>query len=216
MAAAATIAERNASSIKLVAVSKTKPVSMIIDALHAGVTIFGENRIQEAKAKWPDIKDELKARGAEFHLVGHLQRNKAKDAVEMFDLIHSIDSDRIAIEVNNQAEKIDKFQRVLIEVNTSGEGSKYGCAPGETGDLVKLIRDLPYLRLEGLMTIGPLYGGPNGAQECFQMLTALRNELGGSPVLPELSMGMTGDFEIAIEEGATMVRIGTAIFGSRP
>ncbi|MFH1735968.1 MAG: YggS family pyridoxal phosphate-dependent enzyme, partial [bacterium] len=215
IASAAVIADRDPAEIKLVAVCKTKPVDLVLDAIQAGVTIFGENRMQEAKAKWPEFKDELKARGGEFHLVGHLQRNKAKDAVQLFDLIHSIDSERIAEEVNIQAEKIDKFQRVLIEVNTSGESSKYGCSSLETEALVNLIRDLPYLKLEGLMTIGPLYGGIYGARECFGMLAKLRNDFGGPAVLPELSMGMTGDFEVAIEEGATLVRIGTAIFGSR-
>jgi hypothetical protein len=206
---------RNPREVKLVAVSKTFPADKMLEALTAGARILGENRIQEARAKFPAIEKTLRDLKGEFHLVGHLQRNKAKEAVRLFDLIHSIDSERIAREVNRRAEEIGKIQRVLIEVNTSGEPQKYGIPPQETEELVEIVSGLLHLKLEGLMTVGPLYGGLHGARECFRLLRRLRDEAGGADRLPELSMGMTADFEIAVEEGSTMVRIGTAIFGER-
>jgi pyridoxal phosphate enzyme (YggS family) len=206
---------RNPGQIKLVAVSKTMPVELMLDAIRAGVKLLGENRIQEAKAKLPEVQDEMAAQGCEFHLVGHLQRNKVKEAIKLFDLIHSLDSERLALEIEKRATDADKIQRVLIEVNTSGDESKFGVEPGETEKLLAVAQDCPHLKVEGLMTIGPLYGGIYGARECFQMLRKLRDDLGGEQILSDLSMGMTGDFEAAIEEGATIVRVGTAIFGAR-
>lgn len=206
---------RNPASITIVAVSKTQGVPLIIEAIEAGVEALGENRIQEARDKWPQIQDALASSGAEFHLVGHLQRNKAKYAVRMFDLIHSLDSDRLAIEIDKRARDVGKIQRVLIEVNTSDEKTKFGVPPDETKDLIQVVLDCPNLKLEGLMTVGPLYGGSIGARTSFKILKRLRDELGGTNLLPRLSMGMTQDFEEAVEEGATILRIGTAIFGER-
>ncbi len=206
---------RDPREIRLVAVSKTFGAEKMLEALEAGVKILGENRVQEARAKFPAVEKTLRAVSGEFHLVGHLQRNKAKDAVRLFDLIHSLDSERIAREVDRRAGENGKIQRVLIEVNTSGEPQKYGISPRETEEMVAIVSALPHLKLEGLMTVGPLYGGLHGARECFRLLRRLRDEAGGVDRLPVLSMGMTADFEIAIEEGSTMVRIGTAIFGER-
>ncbi|TKJ40464.1 YggS family pyridoxal phosphate-dependent enzyme [candidate division LCP-89 bacterium B3_LCP] len=213
--AAAICCSRNHESIKLVAVSKRKDVGLMREALESGITALGENRVQEAREKWPQIAEYLRLSDYEFHMVGHLQRNKAKEAVQMFDLIHSVDSERLALEIDRRAEEIDKKQRVLVEVNTSGEESKFGVAPGGVQELISSVKGLPNLRLEGLMTIGPLIGGQDAARRSFQLLRHLRDESGSVGDLPELSMGMSQDFEIAIEEGATMIRVGTAIFGTR-
>lgn len=215
MEEAALRSHRRPDEIKLVAVSKTVNVSRMLEAVRAGVRTLAENRVQEAKSKWAHIQEELDNRGCQFHMVGHLQRNKAKDAVRLFDLIHSLDSDRLALELDKRAEEAGKSQRVLIEVKTSGEEAKFGVPPDEAGKLVETVLRYPNLKLEGLMTVGPLYGGSIGARKSFQILRQLREDLGGEDLLPELSMGMTQDFEEAIEEGATMIRVGTAIFGVR-
>ncbi len=187
----------------------------MLEAIRAGVRFLGENRIQEAKQKWPLIQETMSSTGCEFHMVGHLQRNKARDAVRLFNLIHSLDSERLAKEIDRHAGEIGKKQRVLIEVNTSGEESKFGVQPEGTAKLIEAVQNYSNIKLEGLMTIGPLYGGPDGARRSFQILRQLREETGGEKLLPDLSMGMTQDFEEAIEEGATIIRVGTAIFGSR-
>lgn len=215
IAQAAVRSGRRPEEIFLVAVSKTVPAPAMLEAVRLGVKALGENRVQEARGKWPLIEAEMKARGCQFHMVGHLQTNKAKDAVRLFDLIHSLDSERLAEELARRARELGKVQRVLIEVNISGEASKYGVSPQETGKLIEAVGWLPNLRLEGLMTIGPLEGGREAARRSFQTLRRLRGDLGGREKLPQLSMGMTQDFETAIEEGATMIRVGTAIFGAR-
>ena len=211
-------AERSArkpDEIQLVAVSKTVNPELMLQAITLGIKALGENRVQEAKEKWPLIEAEMRQRACQFHLVGHLQTNKAKEAVRLFDLIHSVDSERLAREIDHRAREIGKEQRVLIEVNTSKELTKFGVEPQEVQTLVNVVRSLKNLRLEGLMTIGPLGGGPRAARECFRELKNMHHELGGAEALPILSMGMTQDFEVAIEEGATMIRVGTAIFGIR-
>ncbi|MCX6639649.1 MAG: YggS family pyridoxal phosphate-dependent enzyme [bacterium] len=215
IAGAAAQAGRSPEQIKLVAVSKTIAAERIIEAIHCGATILGENRVQEAKEKWSSITLHLHECRGELHLIGHLQRNKVKDAVRLFDLIHSVDSIRLAEEIDTRAVAIGKVQRVLVEVNTSGEASKSGVEPSKTGELIETILRLQNIRLEGLMTVGPLFGGSSGARESFQLLRKLRDQFGGEKLLPELSMGMSGDFEIAIAEGANLVRIGSAIFGAR-
>jgi PLP dependent protein len=212
---AAEIAGRHPSEIKLIAVSKTISSELIREAISHGVVIFGENRVQETRSKWSDIERELAAVSGELHMIGHLQRNKVKDAVRLFDLIHSLDSIALAEEINHRATELGKVQRVLIEVITSGEISKSGVEPAGLDALIASISRLNHLKLEGLMTIGPLEGGTIGARESFQQLHDLRDRVGGAEILPELSMGMSQDFEIAITEGSTMVRIGTAIFGTR-
>jgi pyridoxal phosphate enzyme (YggS family) len=206
---------RDPASIAIVAVSKTQSYPLMLEGIEAGLYALGENRVQEAREKWPRVQDAMASSGCEFHLVGHLQRNKARFAVRLFDLIHSVDSDRLAEELNKRARDIGKTQRVLIEVNTSGEESKFGVSPDDADPLIKFVQACPNLKLEGLMTVGPLYGGSHGARESFQTLRQLRDDLGGAGLLPQLSMGMTQDYIEAIEEGATILRIGTAIFGTR-
>jgi len=178
--------------------------------------VFGESRIQEARQKV--TREELNIQGEriQWHLIGHLQRNKAKTAVRLLDLIHSLDSIELAREINRQAEKIGKIQDVLIEVKLSAEETKHGISKDKFPDLASEASRLENLRLRGLMTVPPFFDNPEDVRPYFRELQTLRErtEALGFP-LPELSMGMSDDFEIAVEEGATMVRVGTAIFGKR-
>jgi pyridoxal phosphate enzyme (YggS family) len=206
IAAAARRAGRDPSAVTLVAVSKTHPPEAIEQAIAAGQLLFGESKIQEARAKIPAVSSR-----ARWHLIGHLQSNKARDAVTMFELIHSVDSVRLAGEISKWAERAGKTQEILLEVNVSGEASKFGMQPEDVAGALEQINRLPRLIVRGLMTIAPYAEDPNKARPFFAKLRELRDRLG----LTELSMGMTGDFEPAIEEGATIVRIGTAIFGER-
>ena len=210
--AAAARAGRNASSIRLVAISKMMPVGVIREALAAGVAVLGENRVQEARDKIAALPGR-----ATWHLVGHLQTNKAKFAVELFDLIHSLDSLRLAESLHRSAEQVGKVVRCLVEVNLGGEESKSGTTEEAIRPLLDHVQRLAHLRIEGLMTIPPFLPDPEQVRPFFRRLRNLRDKLAGEGFnLAELSMGMTHDFEVAIEEGATMVRIGTAIFGPRP
>ena len=210
--AAAGRAGRDATTVTLVAVSKTVPVEVIREALDAGVTILGENRVQEARDKIAALPGR-----ATWHLVGHLQTNKAKIAVELFDLIHSLDSLRLAESLHRSAEQVGKVVRCLVEVNLGGEESKSGTTEEAIRSLLEHAQRLTHLRIEGLMTIPPFLPDPEQVRPFFRRLRILRDKLAGEGFnLAELSMGMTHDFEVAIEEGATMVRIGTAIFGPRP
>lgn len=197
--------------ITLVAVSKTVSAEMINLAIRNGITIIGENKVQEARDKFPEVDQPV-----EKHMIGHLQRNKVKYAVQLFDMIQSVDSLRLAEEINKRAEV---RLPVLIEVNTSGESAKYGCAPSESLNLLKHIALLPNLEARGFMTIGLFSGDIEKIRPCFKKLYEIYEEarqlnLPGANI-SVLSMGMTADFELAIEEGANMVRIGTAIFGPR-
>jgi pyridoxal phosphate enzyme (YggS family) len=203
---------RDPSTIRIVAVSKTFPASDIQEAISQGITLFGENRVQEAKEKAGTLEGDY-----ELHLIGHLQSNKAKDAVRLFSLIHSIDKFETAEKVNREAAAIDKVQDVLIQVNTSGETTKSGINPDETESFYQKINNLQNLRLIGLMTIGPMTDNVEKVREAFAQLAFLKDELNknAGTDLHELSMGMSGDFEIAVQEGATLVRIGSAIFGKR-
>ncbi len=198
--------------IAMVAVSKTVPAQKINQAIELGINIIGENKIQEARDKFPQID-----RPVEKHMVGHLQRNKVKYSVEMFDMIQSVDSIRLAEEIGRRAKA---KMPVLIEVNTSGESSKYGCAPEQAIDLLKQISQLPQLEVRGFMTIGLFSDDLEKVRPCFKMLKQTYDEAQNLNLpntnISILSMGMTADFEVAIEEGANMVRIGTAIFGPRP
>jgi len=205
-------AGRDPQEITLVAVTKAVESSRIIDAIEAGLRIFGENRVQEAREKISNLKSQI----TEWHLIGNLQTNKAKTAVQLFDLIHSVDSVKLAEEVNKQAEKIGKIQRVLVQVKLSEEETKHGISEGDLILLLERIRNLNNLKLEGLMTMPPFFEDPEMTRPYFKRLREIRDvaEKKGFS-LPELSMGMSNDFEVAIEEGATMVRIGTAIFGER-
>lgn len=196
----------------LVAVSKTVPVDILREGLAAGITILGENRVQEARDKIAALPGQ-----ATWHLVGHLQTNKAKLAVQLFERIHSLDSLRLAEALDRQAQQAGKVARCLVEVNLGGEESKSGTTEEAVRPLLEAAGRLAHLRIEGLMTIPPFLLDPEQVRPFFRRLHNLRDKLEGEGFhLPELSMGMTHDFEVAIEEGATLVRIGTAIFGPRP
>jgi pyridoxal phosphate enzyme (YggS family) len=212
IAAAAKKAGRDPAEIELVAVSKTHPAETVREAMRAGLTIFGENKVQEARGKIEEL-----GRGR-WHLIGHLQTNKAKDAVRLFDSIDSLDRLELAEEINHRAEILGKTQSVLLQVNIAGESTKFGCAPDAARALAEAINALPRLALQGLMTIAPFAPEPEKARPHFAALRELRDTLQHETGLhlPVLSMGMSGDFAVAIEEGSTSVRIGTALFGERP
>lgn len=211
---AAARAGRYPQDLVLVAVSKKMPVEVISEAIQAGQFDFGENRIQEAKAKIPLVSNPVR-----WHMIGHLQRNKAKDAVRLFDLIQSVDSMALAREINHRAEELGKIQDILLQVNTSGEAQKSGCTVAELTGLAEGLEDLTSVRLQGLMTIGPLTANEKGIRASFRSLKTAFDQLAGTDRgadrMKYLSMGMSGDFAIALEEGANMLRIGTAIFGPR-
>lgn len=209
-------AGRNSDNIKLVAVTKTIELQRIIEAVNTGVLILGENRVQEAQKKVTSDKLRVRSNKIQWHLIGHLQKNKAKYSVQLFDLIHTIDSIVLAKEVNNQAEKIEKKQRALVQVKFSVEETKQGISEENLMELLEKINDMKNIKLEGLMTMPPFFEDPEKTRPYFSRLRQIADKASkqGFPV-NELSMGMSNDFEIAIEEGATMVRIGTAIFGER-
>ena len=213
---AAMRAGRNPEEVKLIAVTKTVTVQQIKEAIDAGLRTLGENRIQEAKAKIEELSAGSTMPSVSWHLIGHLQKNKVKYAVRLFDLIHSLDSAELAEELNSQAEKTGKVQEVLMEVKLSPEETKHGVAKTKLPELLKMAQPLKYLKLRGLMTVPPFFDSPEEARPYFRELRKLRDEAEAAGYhLPELSMGMSNDFEVAIEEGSTMVRIGTAIFGER-
>ncbi|MFZ2356331.1 MAG: YggS family pyridoxal phosphate-dependent enzyme [Candidatus Omnitrophota bacterium] len=216
------------NSIIIVCVSKNRTVEQIKEVISLGLTNIGENRVQEAVLKYNAIRNSAKrseaspegtqyAQRIKWHMIGHLQTNKAKEAVGIFDLIHSVDSRHLAEEINKQAAKINKTQDALIEVNVSGEASKFGVRPDEAVGLIKEISGLKNISVKGLMTIAPMADSPESARPYFKALRELKDHICelrfANCDLRILSMGMTDDFEIAIEEGATMVRIGRAIFG---
>ncbi len=201
-------------TIRLVAVSKTMPANRVKEAIKAGVTILGENYVQETRTKF----NELAEYSVSWHFIGRLQSNKAKYAVRLFDLIHSVDRLKLAVELNKQAKKINKIQNILIQVNSSGEVSKSGAYPEDVHSLIEDINTLENLSIKGLMTMPLFFNDPEKVRPYFSALRNLRDQIEESLpdlTLEELSMGMTGDFEVAIAEGATLVRIGTAIFGER-
>ena len=206
-------AGRDLASVTLVAVTKTQPPEVVAEAAKAGLTLFGENKVQEAKAKIPLCPGRLR-----WHMVGHLQTNKCRDAVDLFEMVQSVDSLHLAEELNKRAEQAAKRMPVLLEVNAVGEASKFGCRPDQLLVDLERINALPRLEIHGLMTVPPWTPDPEKVRPVFRQMRELKErceQLLGAP-LPHLSMGMTGDFEVAIEEGATMVRIGTALFGARP
>lgn len=207
--AAARRSGRDADEITLVAVTKTRTVDEMREAIAAGAADFGENYVQEAEAKRREIGPAVR-----WHMIGHLQRNKAAHAVVIFDLIHGVDSEKLAIEIGRRAEVIGKQQDVLIEVAISGEATKFGVKPEHTRDLADLISGIRGIRLCGLMGMAPFTACPEETRPYFANLKTLWDGLPQEQRL-YLSMGMTQDFEIAIEEGANMVRVGTAIFGPR-
>jgi hypothetical protein len=205
-------AGRPPGSVKIIAVSKTKPAALVSEAIRAGVTNVGENYVQEAAGKI----DAVGRFNARWHLIGHLQRNKVARAVELFDLLHTIDSLAVADALDRQGAKRAQPVHILIEVNAGGEASKSGLAPERVSELVAQLNARTHLRVEGLMTVPPPVSAAAQARPYFIMLRRLREQLAQSvATITELSMGMSEDFEVAIEEGATMVRIGRAIFGAR-
>ena len=207
---------RGPFDIKLVAVTKTVDIDRIKEAIDLGLRVFGENRVQEAKEKISALRFEIRDSEVEWHLIGHLQKNKAKIAVMLFDMIHSLDSVSLAEEINKYAEKAGKIQRVLIQVKLSGEETKSGVAREGLMNLIGSVSGMKNLKLEGLMTMPPFFDSPGMARPYFRELRELRDNAESEGYkLPELSMGMTNDFEVAILEGATMVRIGTEIFQER-
>jgi len=212
---AALVSGRNPADVRLIAVSKTVPVEKLEKAIESGVAVFGENYIQESREKF----NALYAHPISWHFIGHLQSNKAKYAVKMFDLIHSVDSLKLSRELDKQAGKIDKVQPVLVQVNISEESSKSGVLLDDTVHLVTEMSRLTHIAIKGLMTMPPYFNAPEKARPFFRNLRHLRDHLLSLEIpdvcMTELSMGMTGDFEVAIQEGATLVRIGTAIFGER-
>jgi hypothetical protein len=215
---AARRAGRNPNEIALMAVSKNHPASAILEAIAAGQRLFGENRVQEFAGK----SDEVRASSgdAKFHLIGHLQSNKAMRATELFESIDSVDSLRLAAKLNEAAVKLNRHLNVLIEINVGGEAAKSGLHPDseEVQALLDAQSRLSNLTMSGFMTVPPFTPNPEGARACFRKLHELGERLRGRSglALPELSMGMSHDFEVAIEEGSTCVRVGTALFGSRP
>ena len=213
--AAARSAGRNPSSVRLVAVSKTFPIEAVREAYAAGQRDFGENRVQEALQKMGNSAD-LDIR---WHLLGHLQTNKARKAGPAFASIHSIDSLELLQKIDAAAAEAGRAPELLIQVDLAGEATKFGAAPGEVPRILEAAASCRAARVTGLMTLPPVPESPDDARPWFQKLCALRGEWLASGVPPsllrELSMGMSADFEVAIQEGSTMVRVGTAIFGSR-
>ena len=197
----------------MLAVTKGQPPEAVRLAADLGLIVFGENKVQEARAKIPQCPGRLR-----WHLIGHLQTNKCRDAVELFAMIHSVDSLRLAQEINHRAGQAAKRMPVLLEVNVAGEASKFGYRPEQLLAELKQVNELPRLEIHGLMTLPPWSAESEKARPYFRQARELKarcEQLLGAP-LPHLSMGMTGDFEVAIEEGATIVRVGTALFGARP
>ncbi len=205
-------ADREANSVTLLAVSKTRPPETIQAAADCGLVFFGENKVQEARAKIPLCPGRLR-----WHFIGHLQSNKCREAVELFEMIQSVDSLSLAREISKRAEQAARTLPVLLEVNVAGEASKFGYTPEKLRAELKELNALPRLEVRGLMTVPPWTSEPEKARPHFQRLRELKRE--GEQVLsaplPHLSMGMSGDFEVAIEEGATIIRVGTALFGPR-
>jgi hypothetical protein len=212
---AAAAAGRAGGGIRLVAVSKTFPSEAIRQAIAAGVSDIGENYIQEARDKF----EALQGTAVKWHFIGRLQTNKAKQAVRMFDLIHTLDSYKLALELDRCARRLHKIQPVLIQVNVAGEATKAGVAPEEALSLVRQAAALENIAVKGLMTMPPYFNAPERVRPFFAALRQLRDRIRHEEItnigMEELSMGMTGDFEAAVAEGATLVRIGTAVFGER-
>jgi pyridoxal phosphate enzyme (YggS family) len=212
IAQAAAKAGRDVKDVELVAIAKTHPAEKVREAVEAGQTLFGENRVQEARAKISELSSNIR-----WHFVGHLQKNKVRQALPLFEMIHSVDSIALAQDINRIAEEEGLYPRVLLEVNVAGEGSKFGFAPDDLREQMEALLALPRLSIEGLMCIPPLVVESEDSRKFFVQVRELRDSLEKefNMKLPQLSMGMTQDFPIGIQEGATLVRVGTAIFGER-
>lgn len=207
-------AGRRPDEVTLIAVSKTKPVFMLKEAYSAGSREFGENKVQEIMDKYPQLPSDI-----HWHMIGHLQRNKVKYIIDKATLIHSVDSLRLAEEISSQAEKKQVTANILVEINIAQEESKFGISREEAIQLVKNIAKLPHISVKGLMTIAPFVTNPEDNRKYFRQIRELSVDIAKENIdnvtMSILSMGMTGDYMVAIEEGATMVRVGTGIFGER-
>ncbi len=216
IAASCARVKRDPAEITLVAVAKGRSVDEIAQVVAAGASGIGENRVQEALLKFNDKRLAISDKPIRWHMIGHLQTNKVKDAVKIFDLIHSVDSLKLAQEIDKQAARINKVQDVLIEVKTSPEATKSGIPPEDAAALIRDIAQFKHIALKGLMTIAPIVKNPEEARLFFRTLRELRYRINDMRLaicdMPILSMGMTDDFEVAIEEGSNLVRIGRAIF----
>ena len=205
---------RNPKEVTLIAVSKTKPVEMLQEAYDAGAREFGENKVQEITAKYDQLPQDI-----HWHMIGHLQRNKVKYIVDKVKMIHSVDSLRLAETIDKEAQKKNVVVPVLIEVNVADEDSKFGLSLEEVVSLIEAVSKLPNVRVQGLMTVAPFVENPEENREIFRSLKKLSVDITAKNInnvtMSVLSMGMTNDYEVAIEEGATMVRVGTGIFGAR-
>lgn len=212
IAAAAARAGRNPAEVELVAVSKTYPAERIREAAEAGQELFGESRVQEALVKIPLLPGRLR-----WHFIGHLQANKVRKALPLFELIHGVDTVEIARDIDRIAADLGLHPRVLLEVNVSGEGSKHGFTPEDLERALDELLALPRVQVEGFMTMAPLAPEAEASRPFFAALRSLRDRLAERAGIPlqTLSMGMSGDYGVAVEEGATLVRVGSAIFGSR-
>ncbi len=216
MAHAAMRSGREPQDVRLIAVTKEVGPDLIHQAVHIGLREFGESRVQAAKEKIPEVRSLDPRASIVWHLIGHLQTNKAKAAVELFDIIHSVDSLDLAGSLNRHAETAGKVQRILLQVKLSIEESKYGITKENISSVLREVSVMQHLHLEGLMTIPPFFDDPEKARPYFRELRDIRDKaVSQGHELKELSMGMSNDFDVAVEEGATMVRIGTAIFGER-
>lgn len=207
-------ANRNPDEVKLIAVSKTKPMSAVREAMNAGQKLFGENKVQELRTKTSEITEPLS-----WHMIGHLQLNKVKYLPGMVSMIHSVDSLPLAEQIEREAAKKDIVMNVLCEVNMADEESKFGLKPSDTEDFIRSISGFNHICVNGLMTVAPATDDPEDNRMYFRDLKKLMVDINAKSIdninMTELSMGMTGDFEVAVEEGATFVRVGTAIFGAR-
>ena len=207
-------AGRSREEVRLIAVSKTKPVSDIEEVLTTGILDYGENKVQELSDKYDVLPKNIR-----WHMIGHLQRNKVKYLIGKTVLIHSVDSLRLAEQIEHEAAKADTIMNVLIEVNVAGEESKFGTTCNEAIELVRAVAALKHVKIKGLMTIAPFTDNPEDNRIYFKKLKQLSVDIKSKNIdnvdMDELSMGMTGDYEVAMEEGATMVRVGTGIFGER-
>jgi pyridoxal phosphate enzyme (YggS family) len=213
IAAACARAGRDPASVTLLAVSKGMPPEIVREAAECGLTLFGESKVQEARAKIPRCPGRLR-----WQMIGHLQSNKCRDAVHFFEMVQSVDTLELAQEINKWSDKQAKTMPILLEVNLAGESTKFGFKPDQVLAGLEAINALPKIEVHGLMTIAPWTPESEKVRPLFRQLRELKEECEeklGAP-LPHLSMGMSGDFEVAIEEGATMVRIGTSLFGARP
>jgi len=216
--AAARRAGRDPAAVTLVGVSKRMPPERVAEAARAGLACVGENYVQEAREKKAALDPLPEARALRWHLIGNLQRNKARDAVATFDVVETVDRPGLAQELERRAAQAGRAHEVLLQVNVTGEPQKAGAAPQDVAALLCACAELPHLRVTGLMTVPEAAADPERTRPCFAQLRALRDALRDAPGgagLRELSMGMSADFEVAIEEGATLVRVGTALFGPR-